>query len=92
MIGQPLGWPIRCLLLVAAAGLVGLLVLARKLEPDPRGFGTHTQLGLRPCAFLTADGAAVSDLRHDHRRLRGSCAGGSIVRGKPIRRGACSPC
>ena len=26
------------------------------LEPDPRGFGTHTQLGLRPCAFLTATG------------------------------------
>jgi hypothetical protein len=26
------------------------------LEPDPRGFGTHTQLGLRPCAFLTVTG------------------------------------
>ena len=51
-----LGWPIRCSLLVAAAGLAGLLVLARKLEPDPRGFGTHTQLGLRPCAFLTVTG------------------------------------
>jgi hypothetical protein len=53
---QPLGWPIRCSLLVAAAGLAGLLLLARKLEPDPRGFGTHTQLGLRPCAFLTVTG------------------------------------
>ena len=37
-------------------GLAGLLVVARKLEPDPRGFGTHTQLGLRPCAFLTVTG------------------------------------
>jgi Protein of unknown function (DUF2752) len=53
---KPLGWPIRCSFLIAAACLVGLLVVARKLEPDPRGFGTHTQLGLRPCAFLTVTG------------------------------------
>jgi Protein of unknown function (DUF2752) len=53
---QPLGWPIRCSFLVAAAGLAGLLVVARKLEPDPRGFGTHTQLGLPRCAFLTLTG------------------------------------
>ena len=53
---QPLGWSIRSLLVVAAAGLAGLLILARSLEPDPSGFGTHTQLGLRPCAFLTATG------------------------------------
>jgi hypothetical protein len=43
-------------LLVAAAGLAGLLGLARQLEPDPRGFGTHMQLGLRPCMFATATG------------------------------------
>jgi Protein of unknown function (DUF2752) len=36
--------------------LAGLLVLARRLEPDPRGFGTHTQLGLRPCVFLAVTG------------------------------------
>src|SRR5262245_52635762 len=34
----------------------GLLGLARTLEPDPRGYGTHTQLGLRPCAFATLTG------------------------------------
>ncbi len=44
------------MLLVAAAGLAGLLGLAKRLEPDPRGFGTHTQLGLRPCAFATVTG------------------------------------
>ena len=44
------------LLLVAAAGLAGLLGLARTLEPDPRGFGTHTQLGMRPCSFATLTG------------------------------------
>jgi hypothetical protein len=53
---QPLGWPIRCSFLFAAAGLVGLLVVARELEPDPRGFGTHTQLGLPRCAFLRVTG------------------------------------
>jgi hypothetical protein len=50
------GWPMRCLLLLVAAGILGLLVLARKLEPDPRGFGTHTQLGMRPCSFLRMTG------------------------------------
>ncbi len=44
------------MLLVAAAGLGGLLVVAGRLEPDPRGFGTHTQLGLRPCAFTQVTG------------------------------------
>jgi Protein of unknown function (DUF2752) len=53
---SPLGWPKRCALLVAAAGLAGLLLLARRLDPDPRGFGTHTQLGLKACAYLTATG------------------------------------
>jgi hypothetical protein len=52
----PLGWQIRCGLLVAAGCLVGILGVAKKLEPDPRGFGTHTQLGLRPCVFLTVTG------------------------------------
>ena len=53
---ERLGRRARCLLLAAAAGLSGLLGLARTLEPDPRGYGTHTQLGLRPCSFLTLTG------------------------------------
>jgi hypothetical protein len=53
---EPLGWTVRCVLLVAATGLAGLLGLARKLEPDPRGFGTHTQLGLPSCSFATSTG------------------------------------
>jgi hypothetical protein len=32
-------------------GLLGLLILASCLRPDPRGFGTHEQLGLPPCSF-----------------------------------------
>jgi hypothetical protein len=54
--GHPLGWPIRCVLLLAAAGTLGLWGIARRLEPDPRGFGTHTQLGMRPCSFLRITG------------------------------------
>ena len=33
-----------------------LLGIARWLKPDPRGFGTHTQLGLAPCAFAFLTG------------------------------------
>jgi hypothetical protein len=28
-----------------------LLLTAKGLTPDPRGFGTHEQLGLTPCSF-----------------------------------------
>lgn len=32
-------------------GVLFLLVTASSLAPDPRGFGTHEQLGLTPCSF-----------------------------------------
>lgn len=37
----------------ASAAILGatLLATARGLEPDPRGYGTHEQLGLSPCLF-----------------------------------------
>ncbi|MDZ4658507.1 MAG: DUF2752 domain-containing protein [Bythopirellula sp.] len=40
-------------LVVAGAGLsvLALLLTASRLVPDPRGFGTHEQLGLTPCSF-----------------------------------------
>ncbi len=38
---------------VVAGGVLGL---ARRLEPDGRGFGTHEQLGLPPCSFLVLTG------------------------------------
>jgi Protein of unknown function (DUF2752) len=53
---QRLGTRTRCLLLFAAVGMGGLLGVAKWLEPDPRGFGTHTQLGLQPCAFARVTG------------------------------------
>jgi hypothetical protein len=47
----PLGRAVRLALVLAALGLVGVLVVARCLTPDPRGYGTHVQLGLLPCTF-----------------------------------------
>ena len=32
------------------------LAIAARLEPDPRGHGTHEQLGLSPCAFKALTG------------------------------------
>jgi hypothetical protein len=36
-------------LLLACALPVALYVVGRWLDPDPRGWGTHEQLGFRPC-------------------------------------------
>jgi len=33
-----------------------IFVIAIRLEPDERGFGTHQQLGLPPCTFRTFTG------------------------------------
>ncbi len=55
-VGRMWGWPARWALALAALGMVGVLGVARWLEPDPRGFGTHTQLGLAPCAFALVTG------------------------------------
>jgi hypothetical protein len=43
-------------LIALALGLAVVLGVARWLEPDPRGYGTHTQLGLAPCAFAVLTG------------------------------------
>jgi hypothetical protein len=48
---QRLGW------WALALGAALLLLTAAWLEPDSRGHGTHTQLGLPPCGFLLLTGA-----------------------------------
>ncbi|MEQ8209683.1 MAG: DUF2752 domain-containing protein [Lacipirellulaceae bacterium] len=40
---------LRLALFALALLLAALLVMASRLAPDPRGFGTHEQLGLSPC-------------------------------------------
>lgn len=37
------------MLVSALAAPLGLVLLALTLHPDPRGFGTHEQLGFQPC-------------------------------------------
>lgn len=51
-----LGRRTRWALAVAALGVAGVLGLAWGLEPDPKGYGTHQQLGLPPCTFRSLTG------------------------------------
>jgi len=54
--GARLGASTRWRMVVLAVALAAVLGVARLLEPDPRGFGTHTQLGLPPCQFARVTG------------------------------------
>lgn len=42
--------------LALALACAAVLGTAAALEPDPRGLGTHQQLGLPPCGFLVLTG------------------------------------
>lgn len=46
----------RAVWLLGAAATWPVLALSFWLRPDPRGFGTHQQLGLPPCNFQEATG------------------------------------
>lgn len=43
--------PARLAVLLWCLLLAGGFSVAFQLQPDPRGFGTHQQLGLPPCSF-----------------------------------------
>ena len=47
---------VRLALVSLAAGLIGVFGIAAWLKPDPRGLGTHQQLGLPPCTFQYVTG------------------------------------
>ena len=49
--GAPVGRIGRALLVAWSVFLMCGFVVARWLEPDPRGFGTHQQLGLPECTI-----------------------------------------
>lgn len=46
----------RLAALAIAAAILAIFLIAWRLDPDPRGLGTHGQLGLTPCGFLVAFG------------------------------------
>lgn len=52
-LAHPTRFSLRNRLLVAVVGLVLLapLLTATRLQPSPRGLGTHQQLGLPPCTI-----------------------------------------
>jgi hypothetical protein len=54
--GSKLSRRSRFLAAAVGAGLCAVLAVASWLPPDPRGRGTHEQLGLPPCTFLTVVG------------------------------------
>ncbi len=46
----------RVIAAVVGLSLAAAVALAARLTPDPRGWGTHEQLGLAPCWFRQAAG------------------------------------
>jgi hypothetical protein len=67
-----------------ALGLVAVLGVARRLEPDPRGHGTHTQLGLVPCMFFQVTGYRCPSCGM-------TTAFAWFVRGRPVRAWQANP-
>jgi len=54
--GYPLGAAGRGLLVVWSLLLLAGFGLAAAIDPDPRGYGTHQQLGFPPCGFYVLFG------------------------------------
>src|SRR5690606_18756717 len=54
---QPRGYPLRragrVFVVFWSLLLATGLIVAYRLDPDPRGFGTHQQMGFPPCSFRT---------------------------------------
>ncbi len=54
--GFPVGRRGRALLTAWSLALISGFFVAYRLEPDPRGFGTHQRLGLPPCTIRAVFG------------------------------------
>ena len=49
-------WLGRLLCFAIGAASLAVLLTAASIDPSLKGYGTHTQLGLQPCAFLERTG------------------------------------
>lgn len=54
--GKPRRWVDRLVGLALFLPSGAVLAIAARLHPDPSGMGTHRQLGLSPCTFLSFTG------------------------------------
>lgn len=52
MLRQPASLTSRIAVAFAVAVVLALLLVARSLNPDAAGYGTHQQLGLPPCSSI----------------------------------------
>ena len=73
-----LPWYTRVVLIGIATGLAVVLAVAVSLRPSERGFGTHQQLGLPPCAFRVWFGVRCPSCGM-------TTAWSHMVRGRPFR-------
>ncbi len=48
----------RAGMILAAVGMTAVLMIAGRLRPDARGYGTHQSLGLPPCSFRALTGSS----------------------------------
>lgn len=55
-VGVRSGWKVRGYALAVAAIGMTLLGTAISLRPDPKGYGTHRQLGYPPCGMMVMTG------------------------------------
>lgn len=57
-LGPPItvGLKLRLVAGMIATALLAVLIIARMLPPDDRGFGTHERLGLPPCGLILTSG------------------------------------
>jgi len=49
--GPAPAWLDRAVACAVVAAAIGIVLALAGVEPDPRGLGTHEQLGMRPCGW-----------------------------------------
>ena len=53
---QRMSWFQRIMAAGVAGACLSVMIIATRLTPSPTGIGTHTELGMQPCAFEARTG------------------------------------